>query len=124
MSNNGFFVIFLLLNQQGMTMYQFKTEIRNLNRYSKLGRIIYNGPANTYYNGQNLKVALLVYERRNSLRCNDWNYAVKVRAKLKGKKAGVFDGPLLNGVNMASIHASIPSIIDYWKAAPMYAECF
>ena len=43
---------------------------------------------------------------------------------LKGKKAGVFDGPLLNGVNMASIHASIPSIIDYWKAAPMYAECF
>ena len=66
----------------------------------------------------------LVYERRNSLRCNDWNYAVKVRAKLKGKKAGVFDGPLLNGVNMASIHASIPSIIDYWKAAPMYAECF
>ena len=39
-------------------MYQFKTEIRNLNRYSQLGRIIYNGPANTYYNGQNLKVAL------------------------------------------------------------------
>ena len=26
-------------------MYQFKTEIRNLNRYSQLGRIIYNGPA-------------------------------------------------------------------------------
>ena len=60
-------------------MYQFKTEIRNLNRYSQLGRIIYNGPADTYYNGQNLKVALLVYERRNSLRCNDWNYAVQYR---------------------------------------------